>query len=113
MGPTFTIDVPSSPPPPTAPSDQRLLLNEGEVGSGFRISGQPKFFAGDLSESSSSIGTPDDSEEENEEEEVQSGLKGALGSLDSLEDSLPIKLVSLSPPSSFFIHIYIYIYIYI
>ncbi|XP_027332592.1 uncharacterized protein LOC113847593 [Abrus precatorius] len=69
-GPTFTIDVPSSPPPS---------------------------YAGDSSESSSSIGTPDDSEDENdnvspqeEEEEVQSKLKG-LNSLNSLEESLSIK----------------------
>ncbi|XP_027355444.1 nucleolin 1-like [Abrus precatorius] len=98
MGPTFTIDVPSSPPPP-GEANQRIFLNgvtEGD-GSNFRISGPPKFFAGgeSESESSSSIGTPDesDNDEEEEEEEVQSKLKGrsGLGSLDALEDSLPIK----------------------
>ncbi|KAJ1420123.1 hypothetical protein SESBI_14562 [Sesbania bispinosa] len=86
MGPTFTIDAPSSPPP------------EEGVPS-FRISAPPKFFAGGESEpeSSSSIGTPDDSDNE-EEEEVQSEFKRrtGLGSLDALEDSLPIKLVPFS-----------------
>lgn len=96
MGPTFTIDVPSS---PTAAdeADGRLFLNAEEDTAGFRISGRPKFFTGGSSESesSSSIGTPDDSdnEEEEEEEEVESKLKGPDGlcSLDALEDSLPIK----------------------
>ena len=94
MGPAFTIDVPSS-PPQHAGSDDRIFLNvspeEGD-GSNFRISGPPKFFAGGESESSSSIGTPDDSDNE-EEEEVQSQLKirTGLGSLDALEESLPIK----------------------
>lgn len=93
MGPAFTIDVPSS-PPQHAGSDDRIFLNvspeEGD-GSNFRISGPPKFFAGGESESSSSIGTPDDSDNE-EEEEVQSQLKirTGLGSLDALEESLPI-----------------------
>ncbi|KAG5034301.1 hypothetical protein JHK87_009211 [Glycine soja] len=94
VGPAFTIDVPSS-PPQHAGSDDRIFLNvspeEGD-GSNFRISGPPKFFAGGESESSSSIGTPDDSDNE-EEEEVQSQLKirTGLGSLDALEESLPIK----------------------
>lgn len=94
VGPTFAIDVPSSPPPY----------------AGDRPTGNV-FFAGDSSASSSSIGTPDNSDDENdvvspkrnrgededeeeEEEEVQSKLK-CLNSLDSLEDSLPIKLVPL------------------
>ncbi|WJX09949.1 hypothetical protein P8452_00728 [Trifolium repens] len=68
VGPTFSIDVPTSPP-----------------FAGNRPTGNV-FFAGDSSESSSSIGTPDD----NEDEEVQSKFKG-LNSLDSLDDSLPIK----------------------
>ncbi|XP_004498569.1 uncharacterized protein [Cicer arietinum] len=79
LGPAFSIDVPSSPP------------YAGNV-----------FFDGDSSGSSSSIGTPDDSDiendnvspkrnrEEDDEDEVQSKFKG-LNSLDSLEDSLPIK----------------------
>lgn len=96
VGPTFTIDVPSSPPP----SDQtvgrrRLFMNEDEAPTTFRISGPAKFFGGGSPESSSSIGTPDDSDND---EEVQSQMKprSGLGSLDSLEDSLPIKFVPLS-----------------
>lgn len=87
MGPSFSIDVPSSPP-----------------FTGNRPTGNVFFSGGDSSESSSSIGTPDDSDIENEDvspkrdreddEEVQSKFKG-LNSLDSLEDSLPTKLVSL------------------
>ncbi|MED6158158.1 hypothetical protein PIB30_030215 [Stylosanthes scabra] len=89
VGPTFTIDVSAPPPPPTTAA---ATADQERVGSGFRISGQPKFFAGDLSESSSSsIGTPDDDDDSGDEEEIQSGLKGGLSSLDSLEDSLPIK----------------------
>ncbi|TKY58237.1 hypothetical protein E2542_SST15294 [Spatholobus suberectus] len=89
VGPTFTIDVPSSAAPPY--DADRPVPSYG-------------FFAGDSSESSSSSGTPDDSDDENdavsskrnqddeneEEEVVHSKLKG-LASLDSLEDSLPIK----------------------
>ena len=90
MGPTFTIDVPSSPPP--------LYVSES-AGNPYGL------FSGHSSESSSSIGTPDDTDDENdvvsskrnqnksEQEEVQNTLKG-LASLDSLEDSLPIKFVS-------------------
>ena len=87
VGPTFTIDVPSSPPPSNQSDGRHLFL------------GPPKFFTGGSSEpeSSSSIGTPDDSDND---EEVQSklNLKGrnGLGSLDSLEDSLPIKFVPFS-----------------
>ncbi|MED6219337.1 hypothetical protein PIB30_034855 [Stylosanthes scabra] len=70
VGPTFTIDV-SAPPPPRTTTD---TADQERAGSGFRISGQPKFFAGDLSESSSSsIGTPDD-DDSGEEEEIQSDL---------------------------------------
>lgn len=101
VGSTFTIDVPSSPPPQGQTAEERLFLNgvsecpeEEGVPAAFRISGEAKFFAGGSlePESSSSIGTADDSDEE---EEVQSELKGrtGLGSLDALEDSLPIKLV--------------------
>jgi hypothetical protein len=89
VGPAFSINVPASPP-----------------FAGNRPTGNV-FFAGDSSGSSSSIGTPDDSDIENdnvspkrhredddEDEEVQSKFKG-LNSLDSLDDSLPIKLVTL------------------
>lgn len=86
MGPTFTIES----PPRDGEADGSLFSGDAQR---YRISGPPKFFTGGSPEpeSSSSIGTPDDSEED--EEEVQSGLKGrtGLGSLDCLEDSLPIK----------------------
>ncbi|MED6121947.1 hypothetical protein PIB30_035090 [Stylosanthes scabra] len=109
VGSAFTIEVPSSPPhaEPLPISDAATTAEiERDVtksnsfygdGSGFRTGGKAGFFAGDSSESSSSIGTPDDSDIENDvvskeddEEEVQSKLNG-LNSLDSLEDSLPIK----------------------
>ena len=52
----------------------------------------------DLSESSSSIGAPDDSEEEEDDDDddeedgvVSSKKNNVLGSLNSLEDALPIK----------------------
>ncbi|KAF9661986.1 hypothetical protein SADUNF_Sadunf18G0006300 [Salix dunnii] len=51
----------------------------------------------DLSDSSSSLGAPDDSDEDDDEEEdeeggvVSSKKNNALGSLNSLEDALPIK----------------------
>ncbi|KAL1353150.1 hypothetical protein HN51_017073 [Arachis hypogaea] len=118
VGPAFTIEVPSSPPHATAEydADRPTISNAGttgeierdgtksnsffDEGSGFRAGGKAGLFAGDSSESSSSIGTPDDSDIENdvvspikeddEDEEVQSKLNG-LNSLDSLEDSLPIK----------------------
>lgn len=121
MGPNFTIDVPSSPPLPSyggdypnadADADEHAVtyaLFDG--GSGYRVGGEPEFFTGESSESSSSIGSPDDSDDENgdvsgeekEEEEVQSKLKGS-SSLDSLEDSLPIKLVPLFNFFLFLIH---------
>ncbi|CAJ1973817.1 unnamed protein product [Sphenostylis stenocarpa] len=92
VGPAFTIDVPGS-PPPEGNAEDRIFLNGSPEndGSNFRISAPTKFFTGGESESSSSIGTPDDSD--NEEEEVQSKLKirTGLGSLDAMEDSLPIK----------------------
>lgn len=95
MGPTFTIDVPSS-PLPSGHTDAHLFFNEvsrEELPATFRISRPAKFFAGGSPEpeSSSSIGTPDD--ESDNGEEIQSEFKGrnGLGSLDSLEDSLPIK----------------------
>ncbi|KAK7293676.1 hypothetical protein RJT34_16549 [Clitoria ternatea] len=91
LGPTFTLDVASSPPP---------SFDEDRPKSDTVPS--YNFFAAESSESSSSIGTPDDSDDENDdvslkkdqpeekEQEIQSKLKG-LDSLDSLEDSLPVK----------------------
>ncbi|KDP33455.1 hypothetical protein JCGZ_07026 [Jatropha curcas] len=108
VGPTFSIEV-SSPTPYVVPPSQDkhhtsaaapcIFLKEEEddndvaqgmissrIGSGIEINGPD-----DSSDNSSSIGAPDDSEED--EEEVNSVLssKGGLGSLDSLEESLPIK----------------------
>jgi hypothetical protein len=47
----------------------------------------------DLSDSSSSIGAPDDSDEDEEEDEEDGVVSSnnALGSLNSMEDALPIK----------------------
>ncbi|KAL5184732.1 hypothetical protein HKD37_17G048390 [Glycine soja] len=99
VGPTFTIDVASSPPPYDADLPGVATAADRPYG----------LFSGHSSDSESSIGTPDDSDDdendvvsskrnqsdededkEEEEEEVHSKLKG-LASLDSLEDSLPIK----------------------
>lgn len=110
MGPTFSIEVSPS-PPFVIPSSQDnhhasasscIFFNEDDDddddgGRGSLISNRirPDKSLDDSSDSSSSIGAPDDSEEEEQEgeEEVDSAVsrKGALVSLDSLEDSLPIK----------------------
>lgn len=110
VGPTFTIDVASSPPPYDADLPGVATAADRPYG----------LFSGHSSDSESSIGTPDDSDddendvvsskrnqsdededkEEEEEEEVHSKLKG-LASLDSLEDSLPIKLVLQFQPLHF------------
>ena len=92
------------------PTPSRLLLEEVDLcpKNGRSVYGRPKFFSGESSESSSSIGTPDNSDNDlsvardgdsGEEEEVQSKLREVAGlrSLDSLEDSLPIKLVPFLP----------------
>lgn len=108
-GPTFSIEV--SPPPTTtkygvvvssaAIGDVDSAIRN-EVGSGFEIREPVKAPEEEEEEdeesceSSSSIGAPDDSEEDDENDdvsskEVQSNFKRGLGSLSSLEDSLPIK----------------------
>lgn len=91
-----------SPPPQTACSggvsasqDKQGLFSscftEGRSKAEFRFGfgfGSEK----EASSESSSIGAPDDSDDDNDDEdEVQSKPKGSLGSLASLEDSLPIK----------------------
>lgn len=85
MSSTFGIEV--SPPSAAAYVSQEnsciFLKEDKSVGSG-RLIGAPDV---DSSDSSSSIGAPDDSDEE-EGEEVS---KAAFNSLDSLEESLPIK----------------------
>ena len=109
-GPTFSIEV--SPPPTTtkygvvvssaAIGDVDSAIRN-EVGSGFEIrepvkAPEEEEEDEESCESSSSIGAPDDSEEDDDDEnddvsskEVQSNFKRGLGSLSSLEDSLPIK----------------------
>ncbi|XP_023896962.2 protein OXIDATIVE STRESS 3 LIKE 4 [Quercus suber] len=111
-GPTFSIEV--SPSPTTtkygvvvssaAIGDVDSAIRN-EVGSGFEIREPVKAPEEEEEEedeescqSSSSIGAPDDSEEDDDDEnddvsskEVQSNFKRGLGSLSSLEDSLPIK----------------------
>ncbi|XP_010525555.1 PREDICTED: uncharacterized protein LOC104803325 [Tarenaya hassleriana] len=99
MGPTFSIDVSATAefvrdrsvapsPPPSEMTSSFAAAAPGRAGSGV-WSGQTAEYS---SESSSSIGSPGESDEE-EDEDVSSkeqSLRG-LGSLSSLEDSLPIK----------------------
>uniref|UniRef100_A0A2P2J960 Uncharacterized protein n=2 Tax=Rhizophora mucronata TaxID=61149 RepID=A0A2P2J960_RHIMU len=95
VGPTLAIDVPSPPgyvvpqkdKPPSLFSEEeadrrpeKVLIAMG-IGSGTTE---------DSSESSSSIGAPDDSEVE-EDDSVVSSSKEGLGSMETLDDSLPIK----------------------
>lgn len=102
MGPTFTIDVSSSSPPspPSYPRDHLPTSDPDDHTVPSCLSACPASLDAESSESSSSIGTPDDSDNDlsfskdgdarEDEEEVQSKFHG-LGSLDALEDSLPIK----------------------
>ena len=111
MGPTFSIcgDVSSTgstyvvaPPPQekhqVGVAPPFLFLKDGDgdespISSRADSSTHPD----DLSDSSSSLGAPDDSDEDDDEEEdeeggvVSSKKNNALGSLNSLEDALPIK----------------------
>jgi len=110
VGPTLTIDVSSSPAayvrdrPPVSAQDKHavascLFLKDDGLGSGIGICGTQKPQPDDSSGSSSSIGVPDDSDEDDasskgdgDGDEVQSKFSGGgLGSLGSLEESLPIK----------------------
>lgn len=104
--PTFSIEVS---PSPTATKYGVVVSSaaigdvdsaiRNEVGSGFEICEPVKAPEEEEEEdvesceSSSSIGAPDDSEEDDDvsSKEVQSNFKRGLGSLSSLEDSLPIK----------------------
>ncbi|XP_028781249.1 uncharacterized protein LOC114737488 [Neltuma alba] len=106
VGPTFTIDVSSSssssssPPPPSYPRDHRPVPDSDDHTVPSCLLGRPASLDADSSESSSSIGTPDDSDNDllfnkdgdaqEDGEEVQSKFHG-LASLDALEDSLPVK----------------------
>ncbi|KAJ8758719.1 hypothetical protein K2173_000440 [Erythroxylum novogranatense] len=98
VGPTFSVDV-SSPAATGEKLPASLFLKaEGEEAEDRKlVSGRIGSGVGfgrteDSSESSSSIGAPDDSDDE-EGEEVDSSVSSnlGLGSLDSLEESLPIK----------------------
>ncbi|WCJ30503.1 Protein OXIDATIVE STRESS 3 LIKE 4 [Euphorbia peplus] len=102
VGPTFGIEVSSpssssaaatavyvssqdenaSPPPPC------IFLKEDEIAGSRSSIGAPD---DDSSGSSSSIGAPDDSEDEGEEVNSSILSRSGLSSLDSLEESLPIK----------------------
>ena len=106
MGPSFGIDVSSSPAyVRDAAQDNRAASCLG-VGSGSRICVPEKSPVDDASSSSSSsIGAPDDSDEDedvgddssfkgsaDDDDEAQSRIRGgSFGSLASLEESLPIK----------------------
>ncbi|KAF5461544.1 hypothetical protein F2P56_017631 [Juglans regia] len=109
VGPTFGIDVRDRSSAIPSAADQRsvsscLFLEDGIGGTGdgdglvFGIGGRGKGREAneESSESSSSIGAPDDSEDEGDDcvssKEILSNFKGAgLGSLGSMEDTLPIK----------------------
>ncbi|KAK8509383.1 hypothetical protein V6N13_062434 [Hibiscus sabdariffa] len=97
LGPTFNLEVAASPAPPYAPNDSIssscLFIKDDEVGGG---GSDPRSPSPDLSsDSSSSIGSPGDSDVEVEEGEedgvVSSAGIGGLASLACIEDSLPIK----------------------
>ncbi|XP_039043281.1 uncharacterized protein LOC120182362 [Hibiscus syriacus] len=90
VGPTFGIDVAASPaysrdrPKDKISSSACLFIKEDEVGGG----SDPR--TPDLSsDSSSSIGSPGDSDVEDEEDGIVSSA--GLASLATIEDSLPIK----------------------
>ncbi|EEF46794.1 conserved hypothetical protein [Ricinus communis] len=102
VGPTFSIEV-SSPqdnhPRVDSAAPNCIFLKDEEddeigglistrIGPGIRINELDD----NSTDSSSSIGAPDDSDEEGEEvDSGSSSSKGAIVSLDALEDSLPIK----------------------
>ncbi|KAI9106396.1 hypothetical protein K1719_021924 [Acacia pycnantha] len=104
VGPTFTIEVSSSsspsPPPPSYPREHLPTADPEDHTVPSCLLRRPGSLDADSSESSSSIGTPDDSDNDlsiskdgdaqEYDDEVQSKFHG-LGSLDALEDSLPIK----------------------
>ncbi|KAL4282684.1 hypothetical protein GQ457_16G000260 [Hibiscus cannabinus] len=90
LGPTFNLEVAAS-PAPYAPKDSScLFIKDDEVGGGGGAS-HPR--SPDLSsDSSSSIGSPGDSDVEVEEGEEDGVVSSAgIGGLACIEDSLPIK----------------------
>ena len=90
VGSTFSIEVSSPPTQRRVPLPSRLFLEGGAADGDYPSPDEEEL----SSESSSSIGSPDDSEEEKEEDGVVSSkptLGLGLGSLDSMEESLPVK----------------------
>ncbi|XWS70562.1 hypothetical protein CRYUN_Cryun03dG0058100 [Craigia yunnanensis] len=96
VGPTFGIEVTASATfvrdrPQEKISSSCLFLKEDDVG-GDGSTPRSGLDSPDVSsESSSSIGSPVDTDDEEEEGVVSSGGSGGLASFGSLEDSLPIK----------------------
>ena len=102
MGPTFGIEVSSTTAYVMDTAQDKhavascLFLNDDD-GAGIRVPNKPQ--ADESSENSSSIGAPEDSDDDGasshgdgDADEVQSKFRGgSLASLDSLEESLPIK----------------------
>lgn len=106
MGPTFGIEVSSSAAYVRDSAQDKhavascLFLKDDDSGSGPGICAPKEPQPDDSSDNSSSIGAPDDSDDGGasphgggDDEEVQSKFRGvgSLSSLDSLEESLPIK----------------------
>lgn len=108
VGATFGIDVRDRNGVVPTATDQHVvapcLFLKDDIGRtrddngsvfGIGLPGKAPASEEDSSESSSSIGAPDESEDEDDDvssKDAQSNLNGAgLGSLGSLEDSLPIK----------------------
>lgn len=109
--PSFTIQVASSssfvrdrtaasPPPPPPPPEHHVDSPWNSFKSDFRTFASGKAPEDEIdyrSDSSSSIGVPDDSDDESvsstggDREEVQSKSNAGFVSLGSLEESLPIK----------------------
>ncbi|KAF7830184.1 nucleolin 1-like [Senna tora] len=89
VGPTFTLDVSSS--PPAYGRDQHAPCDADDHAVPSCLFARPDDGTPDDSDNDLSFKRDGDAEEE--EEEVQSKFNGGLGlgSLDSLEDSLPIK----------------------
>lgn len=107
VGPSFGIDVGDRSAADHQHSVSSCLFLEDGIGrtgdgAGFVLGiggrGKGREANEESSESSSSIGAPDDSEDEEDDcassKEVLSSFKGAgLGSMGSMEDTLPIKYI--------------------
>ncbi|XP_022730115.1 uncharacterized protein LOC111285123 [Durio zibethinus] len=95
VGPTFGIEVAASTSVRDRPrekiSPSCLFLKEEDVGGDDPTHGSDRGSPDVSSETSSSIGSPGESDDEEEGGVVSSGTGVELASLGSLEDSLPIK----------------------